>query len=182
MTASIARRYAKAIVRVAQEEKSLEQTGDELRLLRALASDPQIAQSLANPLLTATARRGLAGAIAEQLTLRPLMRNFLCLLADHRRLDQLIGIADRYEKIVDEMLGRVRATIASAAPLTGPQAQGVIDALARQSRRTVIAEQHVEPSLLGGVVVDVEGTVYDGSLRTQLETLATRIAGGRSLL
>jgi F-type H+-transporting ATPase subunit delta len=182
MSGSIARRYAKAIVRVAQEENSLEQTGDALRLLRALAADPQIAQSLANPLLSATARRGLAGAIAEQLTLRPTMRNFLCLLADHRRLDQLVGIADQYQKIVDEMLGRVRATIASATQLTGQQTQAVIEALARQTRRTVLTEQHVEPSLLGGVVVDVEGTVYDGSLRTQLEALATRIAGGRSLL
>jgi len=182
MSASIARRYAKAIVGVAQEQNTLQQTGDELRVLRALAADPQIAQSLANPLLSGAARRGLASAIAEQLTLRPIMRNFLCLLADHRRLDQLVGIADQYQKIVDGMLGRVRATIASSAPLSAGQTQAVIDALARVSARTVLAEQSVDPALLGGVVVDVEGTVYDGSLRTQLEALATRIAGGRSLL
>src|SRR5262249_14402585 len=114
MSGSIGRRYAKAIIAVAQEQHSLEQTGDELRLLRALAADPEIAQGLSNPLLSATARRGLARAVAEQLKLRPIMRNFLSLLADHRRLDQLVSIADQYEKILDQMLGRVRATITSA--------------------------------------------------------------------
>jgi F-type H+-transporting ATPase subunit delta len=182
MSGSIARRYAKAIVAVAQEQNALEQTGDELRLLRALAADSQIARGLANPLLAATARRGLARAIAEQLTLRPIMRNFLCLLADHRRLDQLGEIADQYQKILDQQLGRVRATITSAAPLDPEQADAVIAALARQTGHTVLAEQRVNPQLLGGVVVDVEGTVYDGSLRAQLEGLAASIAGGRSLL
>ncbi len=182
MSGSIARRYAKAIVAVAREQNALEQTGDELRLLRALADDPQIAQGLANPLLAATARRGLARAIAEQLKLRPIMRDFLCLLADHRRLDRLVEIADQYQKILDQMLGRVRATIRSAAPLGAEHAEAVIAALARQTGRTVLAEQRTDPQLLGGVVVDIEGTVYDGSLRTQLEALAARIAGGRSYL
>ena len=182
MSGSIARRYAKAIIAVAQEQSALEQTGDELRLLRALADDAEIAHGLANPLLSAPARRGLARAIAEQLKLRPSMRNFLCLLADHRRLDQLVGIADQYQRILDQMLGRVRATIASSTTLSAAQIEAVTAALARQTGLTVLAEERVDPSLLGGVVVDIEGKVYDGSLRTQLEALASSIAGGRSLL
>ena len=179
---SIARRYAKAIIAVAQEHDVLEQAGDELRVLRALAADPEIAQALANPMLTAEARRRLALAIAERLTLRPIMHNFLAVLADNRRLDQLVGIADQYQRILDGMLGRVRATVTSATPLTPEQIDAVSSAVARQTRRTVLSEQQTDPKLLGGVVVDVEGKVYDGSLRTQLEALATSIAGGRSLL
>jgi F-type H+-transporting ATPase subunit delta len=179
---SIARRYAKAIIAVAQEQNSLEQTGDELRLLRALAEEPQIAQGLANPLLSANARRGLARAIAEQLKLRPIMRDFLSLLADHRRLDQLAGIADQYQHILDQMLGRVRATLTSSGALAPQQLEAVVAALTRQTGRTVLAEERVDPQLLGGLVVDIEGKVYDGSLRTQLEALAASIAGGRSLL
>lgn len=182
MSSLIARRYAKAIVAVAQEQNTLEQTGDELRLLRALAEDPQIAQGLANPLLSATARRGLARGIAEQLKLQPNMRDFLSLLADHRRLDQLVGIADQYERILDQMMGRVRATITSSAPLSPEQVGALVGALGRRTGRTVLAEERVDQALLGGVVVDIEGKIYDGSLRTQLETLATSIAGGRSLL
>jgi len=182
MTGSIARRYAKAIIAVAQEQGTLEQIADELRVLGALAQDAQVAQALANPLLAASARRRLAATIGDQLALRPIMRNFLGLLADHRRLEQLPAIAAQYEKILDQMLGRVRAVITSAAPLAPEQAETVIAAVARQTGRTVLAEQQADPHLLGGVVVDVEGTVYDGSLRTQLEALAASIAGGRSLL
>ena len=80
------------------------------------------------------------------------------------------------------MLGRVRATITSAAPLTPEDTQAITAALAKQTGRTVLAEERVDATLLGGVVVDIEGKVYDGSLRTQLEALATSIAGGRSLL
>lgn len=182
MSGPIARRYAKAIIAVAREHNALEQTGDELRLLRALADDPQVAHGLANPLLSTTARRGLARAIAEQLKLRPVMSDFICLLADHRRLDRLVEIADQYQKIVDQMLGRVRAAITSSAPLGAEQAAAVIAALAHRTGRTVLSEQRVDPQLLGGVVVDIDGTVYDGSLRTQLEALAASIAGGRSHL
>ena len=179
---SIARRYAKAIIAVAKEQNALDQTGDELRLLRALAEDPEIAQGLANPLLSATARRAMARAIAEQLKLRPVMRDFFSLLADHRRLDQLVCIDDQYQRIVDQMLGRVRATITSSAPLAPAQVEAVVSGLARQTGRTVLAEERVDAKLLGGLIVDIEGKVYDGSLRTQLEALATSIAGGRSLL
>jgi F-type H+-transporting ATPase subunit delta len=182
MTGSIARRYAKAIIAIAQEQQSLEPTGTELQLLGTLAADPEIASGLANPLLSATARRGLAGSIAASLKLGPTMRNFLCLLADHRRLDQLPGIAEQYRRQLDQMLGRVRATITSAVPLSPDELQAVIGAFERKAGRTVLAEHHVDPQLLGGLVVDIDGTIHDGSLRTQLQTLATHIAGGRSLL
>jgi F-type H+-transporting ATPase subunit delta len=179
---AIGRRYAKAIAAVAEEQHGLEQTGDELQLLRALAEDPQIAHGLSNPLLSPSARRGLAQAIADQFKLRPMMRNFLSLLADHGRLGALPVIAEEYQKLLDAKLGRVRATITSAAPLTSEQVDEIIGALARQTKRTVLAEQRVDAKLLGGVVVDIEGKVYDGSLRTQLEGLAHAIAGGRQLL
>jgi F-type H+-transporting ATPase subunit delta len=179
---SVARRYARAIFAVAEEQHALEQIGAELQLLGVIAEDPQIAAALANPLLSATARRGLAVTIADNLKLSPTTRNFISLLADHRRLDQLVGIAREFTHIVDRQLHRVRATITSATPLDDAHRQSLIAAFERKLGRTVIAETAVNPQLLGGVVVNVEGTVYDGSVRTQLQSLANRIAGGRSLL
>jgi len=75
---AIGRRYAKAIAAVAEEQHALEQTADELQLLRALTEDPQIAHGLANPLLSPAARRGLARAIADQFKLRPMMPKSRC--------------------------------------------------------------------------------------------------------
>jgi F-type H+-transporting ATPase subunit delta len=178
---SVARRYAKALFAVADEQGALEQTAAELQVLGALSNDAQIAAALANTLLSSTARSGLARTIAESLKLSHTTRNFLALLADHRRLDQLAGIAAHFPRLLDDRLQRVRATIKSAVALSDAQVQAIVAAFQQQLGRTVLAETHVDPSLLGGVVVDVEGTIYDGSVRTQLHTLANRIAGGRSL-
>lgn len=179
---SAARRYARAIFAVAEEQGALDQMGAELQLLGVIAEDPEIAAALANPLLSATARRGLAVTIADNLKLSPTTRNFISLLADHRRLDQLVGIAREFTRILDRKLNRVRATITSATPLDDAQRQRLIASFEQKFGRSVVAETTVDPQLLGGVVVDVEGTVYDGSVRTQLQSLANRIAGGRSLL
>lgn len=179
---AVARRYARAIFAVAEEQQSLEQTAAELQLLGAVADDAEIAAALANPLLSAAARRGLATTIADNLKLSPTSRNFVSLLADHRRLDQLAGIARAFTRILDARQGRVRATITSATPLSDAQRQALVSAFEQKLGRTVLADTQIDPGLLGGVVVDIEGTVYDGSVRTQLRALATRIAGGRSPL
>lgn len=179
---SAARRYARAIFALAEEQGTLDQTADELQLLAALAADAQIAAALSNPLLSATARRALARTITDNLKVSTTTRNFVSLLADHRRLGQLVGIAREFIRILDQQRQRVRATITSAAPLSDAQRQAVVAAFERKLGRTVLAETQVDPQLLGGVVVDIEGTVHDGSVRTQLHTLANRIAGGRSLL
>jgi len=182
MTGSIARRYAKAIFSLAQEEGSLEPTGAELQQLAAVASDPELSAALANPLLSPAARNAIARSLAEQLNLRPTTRNFLRLLADQRRLDQLVGIAEQYRKLLDRVANRVRARIASAVGLDDAQKGALMATFEKATGRTVVAETVVDPALLGGVVVEIEGKVYDGSVRTQLERLAASIAGSRSHL
>jgi F-type H+-transporting ATPase subunit delta len=180
VSVSIARRYAKAMLATAREDDSLDHTGAELQLLAALAGDPAIASALASPRLSPERRRALAQSIAEQLRLQPPTRNFLALLADHRRLDQLGGIADHYQRLVDDELGRVRARVVSAVEMSAEEETAVTAALERVTGKKVIAERSVDPALLGGVVVEVGGKVYDGSLRTQLQRLAGSIAGQHS--
>lgn len=179
---SVARRYARAIFAIAEEQGTLDQTAEELQRLAAVAADAEVASALSNPLLSATARGALARTISDSLTVSATTRNFLSLLADQRRLDQLVGIAREFIRILDNQRQRVRATITSATPLSDAQRQAVVGAFERRLGRTVLAETRVDPQLLGGLVVDVEGTVYDGSVRAHLRTLAHRIAGGRSLL
>lgn len=182
MTGSIARRYAKALFALAREEGSLEQTGVELQQLATVAQDPQFRAVVDNPLLTQEARRAVARTLASTLALRPSTRNFVHVLADHQRLDQLVGIADQYRRLLDQVLRRVRARIVSAMPLSAAQEEKLVTRFERLTGKTVLPTQQVEPDLLGGVIVEIEGKVYDGSLQTQLQQLATAIAGGRSHL
>jgi len=182
MTGSIARRYAKALFAVARETDALAATAGELDRLASIAAAPEVAEALANPLLSETRRRQLAVAISEDLALRAETRNFVCVLADHKRLDQLTGIADQFHRLLDRHLGQVRATLTSSTPLASEDVDRVVAAFAAKTGKKVLAETRVDPGLLGGVVVDIEGKVYDGSLRNQLRGLAESIARGRSYL
>jgi F-type H+-transporting ATPase subunit delta len=182
MTGSIARRYAKAIFSLASDEGALEEIGEELASLAAVAADPDVGAALANPLLVAATREAIATTLAEQLSVRPITRKFLLLLADHQRLDQLAGISAHYRRLLDRALGRVRAKVVSAAPLAAPQRQALVARLEGLTGRTVLTESQIDPRLLSGILVEIEGKVYDGSLRTQLERLAASIAGGRTFL
>ena len=177
MSGSPARRYAKALFALSQERGTPVETAAELERFASLAADPQITEVLTNPLLSAARRGSLVRALAEQLTLTPITRNFLCLLADHQRLDQLAAIAHQYQRLVDRVLARVRATIISTTALSSGQQRTVVHACEGITGLTVLARFEQDPQLLGGVVVEIEGTVYDGSLRTQLNNLAESMAG-----
>jgi F-type H+-transporting ATPase subunit delta len=182
MTGSIARRYAKALFAVAREANSLVATASELERLASVAAAPEVAAALANPLLSETRRRQLATAISDDLSLSAETRTFVCVLADHKRLDQLTGIADHFRRLLDRHLGQVRATITASAPLDTADVERIVELFSAKTGKKVLAATRVEPGLLGGVMVDIEGKVYDGSLRTQLRGLAESIARGRSYL
>jgi len=182
MSASISRRYAKAIFAIAKEQNQLERIGEELDALASLASHPDLAAIVSNPILGEESRAAIARTCAEQLRLDPMTRNFVFLLAEHKRLDQLVGIADHYRRFVDQALGRTRASIVSAVDLPANDRQKLVAALEQLTGKTVLTTERVDPELLGGVVVEVQGKVYDGSVQRQLQRLAASIAGRQSFL
>ena len=182
MSGSIARRYAKAILAVAEQENELEKTGEELVSLAQRAAAPAVTRAIANPLIPEAKRRELAVAIAQEIGVRPSMLNFVRVLADHQRLDQIGAIATQYRRLLDEKLGRVRAVITSPAALESGDLERIVAVFEKRTGKKVLAETAVDESLLGGVIVDIEGKVFDGSLRNQLEALAANIAGSHSYI
>ena len=177
---SVARRYAKALFLLATEEHTLEPVAAELERIGALVRDPALADTLANPLLSPATRAAITRTLADQLQLSPTTRNFIGLLAAHQRLDQLAAICDHYRRLLDAQLTQVRADITSAVPLSATQQNEIVSTFAGLTGKRVLPTVAVDAALLGGVVVEVGGKVYDGSLRTQLERLAAAIAGNRA--
>lgn len=168
---AVARRYAKAVFALAQEQHQIEAVGQQLLAAMELLATPPLPEVIASPLLAAERRRAIVRTVSQQLALSPVMSTFLLLLADRRRLDQMASIADHYQRLEDRALGRVRLLIRSAVPLSENQRTRIADAFQRMLGRTVLARVEVEPALLGGVIAEAEGKVYDGSVRTQLERL-----------
>ena len=181
MSGAVSRRYAKALFALAKDSNTLQPAADQLLRLAAVAADPAMGPVLRSPMLSVSRRHELAEMLARELTLSDLLARFLQLLADHQRLGELPAIADRYQQLLDAQLGRVRLTIRSAAPLDAKQEADIVSAFATLTGRQVISRVILDGELLGGVVAEVEGKVYDGSVRTQLDRIAKELSGAASL-
>ena len=179
MTGRLAKRYARALLGLAHEDGTLEATGEELTRAVAAFEEPRLRPLVLSPVIDASARLRTAKAVAAAVGVSKKVENLLGLLAERDRLAILPDIARWYEVLVDEQLGRARAVIRSAAPLSAAERNELI-ALAKRltGRREVLATTEIDPDLLGGAVLDVSGTVYDGSLKAQLARLMKDMAEG----
>jgi F-type H+-transporting ATPase subunit delta len=174
---AVAKRYAKALLAVGVESGQGESVGRELdRVAETFAVDPLQAFA-ADTTLDRKARAAVAASISEILGLSGTMRNFLGLLAENNRLRELPAIRSQYERLEDKAIGRVRARVLSAQPLSDESRSRILEIFERKTGKRVIAETVIEPELLGGVVVELAGRVFDGSLRTQLQRLGRSLSG-----
>ncbi len=174
-----ARRYARALLEIAQEEGALERFEGELtRIAELLDSNGDLRQVLLNPVFEADARKRIVRELAARLEVGPLVTNFLCLLLDKRKLARLPEIARIYRELVDRAAGRIEAQLVAAAALDGDLPARIADELSKWTGKQVRLKTKVDPELIGGVVARIDGLVLDGSLRTQIEELRERLAKG----
>ena len=170
-----ASRYAKALLDVlypAKAEKGREQL---LQFASVLSQQQDARLLLENPTVSAERRKDLVNKIGETLALDVPVRNFLGLLVDRNRLDLLDEIVSTYEGLLDERLGVVRARITSALELEPRQRDEVVARLQALTGKKVRMEVFVDPSLIGGLVAQVGSTIYDGSIRQQLQAFRNNL-------
>jgi len=172
ISSAIARRYAKALFSLAADSGRIEQWSEGLQAVRAaLAGSPELREALGSPTYDRDHRRGVVAALAKSQGFPGEVENLLFLLADRNRMAYLPAIADHFRDLADARLGRVRARVTSAVPLSAAEARQIADKLALATKGQVLLETAVDPSLMGGVVAQVGSLVYDGSVRSQLEEL-----------
>ena len=173
---SIPRRYAKAIYDLAVEEQSVEATG---KLLRELGDGIETAgrASVAEGVLELPARRAVGEALASKFGRDSLSGRFIRLVAERDRLADLPLISEWYAKLEDEAAGRVRIGITTPAALSGSEVDAIRKAFRSIAGGEVVAHVNTDPGLLGGAIVELQGRVFDGSVRTALARLAARMAG-----
>src|SRR5262245_34799974 len=169
-------RYAKALLGLAKEQGAEETIGTELSQVVTILSDPTLAKTLTLPTLSPKTRRAIVDQLINTLSPQSLLGNFLRVLAENDRLKDLPDIEHSYQRLVEQMLGRVGDKIRSAAPLSDEELQKLVEAFSRLTQKTVMPSVEVDPELLGGVVVEIEGQVYDASLRTQLQKMGEALA------
>ncbi|MGM0558572.1 MAG: ATP synthase F1 subunit delta [Myxococcota bacterium] len=172
----VAKRYAHALLELGTERSNTDALREQLDGLAELYADSKVFRtSMLNPSVQLEERRNTVRAIAEKLELDDIVKNFCLLLLDNDRFGVLPHIAEVFGKMVDDRSGNIRATITSASELDDEQVDQIKKALSAVTGKNVFVEKAVDESLLGGVVARVGGRVYDGSVRSQLESLRESI-------
>jgi F-type H+-transporting ATPase subunit delta len=174
----LSRRYSKALFQLAREAGEEEKIGQEVERFYAAYNDSELQQVLTNPAFGVDTRRRILIQVTHNQQLSPLTVHFLSLLLDRDRLAHLTNIVSRYRRLLNEAKGRVEAKIVGASALEPAMFEQLRRQLGAISGKEVVLEQSIDPSLVGGLLVDLEGTVYDGSIRTQLDKMKQRIARG----
>ncbi|MCU1273610.1 MAG: synthase delta subunit [Bryobacterales bacterium] len=179
ISAAIVSRYASALADVVTGPSGMDaaQATQQLREFEALlVESAELRNALVSPAVAPARKRAVVGKLADKLGVAKIVRNFLLVLIDHRRLTALAQIIDAFEVQLDARLGFIRAELHSARELDEPQKAALSEELSRLTGKKVRARFAVEPELIGGVLVRIGSTIYDGSVRGQLDTLGRRLA------
>ena len=176
----VARRYAKALVEtVAEQEGDFEAVHGELRDMGAIIDGSRdLRQLLYSPSVRLDVKGGIVGDLLERVQLSALSSTFVKLLLEKGRLRHLVSIAETFEQMANERMGRLKVTVTSATPLTKTNIKQLSTELTKTTGKTILMETIVDPALIGGLVVRIGGQVLDGSIRHQLAAMRESLVRG----
>lgn len=178
--ASVTNTYARALADVVFDRKlNTDEISREMQSLTELvAGSKELREVWETPSITAEQKRAVLDAIVSREGLSSEVRNFVAVLIDHQRINFLGEIAKQLEQEIGQRLGFVEAEITTARDLDGEE-RGALEAeVARLTGKKVRARYSREEALLGGAIVRIGSTIYDGSVNGQLNKIRETIALG----
>jgi F-type H+-transporting ATPase subunit delta len=181
--AAVTGRYARAYADVISEADR-DTAIEELNQISALISEnSELRHIFLNPSVEHKQKLGLLDAIIERTggmkpQRRKLLRNFVAVLIDQKRIGQIEEIAAQFRQEMEERMGIAQAQISSARDLEPAERKALEQRLAAVTGKKIRATYEQDTNLLGGALVRVGSTIYDGSVRGQLQRLKEQIGGG----
>jgi F-type H+-transporting ATPase subunit delta len=176
--ASLAGRYAIALFELARDEKQIETVSASLAALhRALGESAELRELTTSPLLGREEQARAMGAVVGSLGLDQLTGNFVGVLAQNRRLRELPNVIRNFNLLAARHRGEITAEVTSARPLGDDQVADIKQHLRTRMGRDIAVDLHVDPAILGGLVVKIGSQMIDSSIRTKLNNLAHAMKG-----
>jgi len=165
-------RYAKALLDLAQEAKSLKKVEKDLLKFKKIYTDSEPLQRLAtSPVFAIDDKVGGLVAVAKKAKLGALTTQFIGTVAGNRRAEELPAIIAAFSKLIAQQRGSQVARVTSAKKLTAAELTSLKSNLKKSLGHSVDVETSVDPELLGGFVVAIGSRLYDSSLKSKLEDL-----------
>ena len=173
---ALAERYAGALVDVALENKQADQVKLELAAFAAMVRESSDLHAfLSNPSIARTSKHAAIEELVARMGASRTLRNYLFVIVDQRRAGMLPEIEQAFSALLDARQGITQASVISAADLTAKERGEMGAALAKLTGKKIQAQFKTDPALIGGAVVRIGSTIYDGSVRAQLDRLRARM-------
>jgi F-type H+-transporting ATPase subunit delta len=175
---TVARRYATALADVVLKNGEVEIVKSELKTWEDLIkTNPDLQSAFANPSIAHLSKEKVLEGLLVKTRPSKTTANFLRILLKNGRLTELHEINEKFAAVLGERSGVVSAEVTSARPLSEAEKAEFQANLAKMTGKKVTLNFNINESIIGGVVTRVGSTVYDGSVKTQLETLKQQLIG-----
>jgi F-type H+-transporting ATPase subunit delta len=167
---SVASTYAEALYEAAADARAVREVSDGLReFLAAMDGVADLRQALHDPEVGGREKKAVIAGLTEGA--HRVLVNFLQVLVDRRRVDDLADIAEAFEDLVARAEGRVDVEAVTAVPLTDELRATLIERIESQTGREVSLSERVDPDIVGGIMLLVGNVLVDGSVRYRLADL-----------
>jgi F-type H+-transporting ATPase subunit delta len=175
----IARRYAKALMDVVSKEEDTDALAGQLKDLAVLIEEnARLGHLLYNPSVNVKLKKGILKEIIGRIRIAPVPSKFLNLLLERNRLKYLPAIALVFEELSNDRANRIKAIITTSYELSAETREKLKKKLGEITRKEVLVEEEIDPSLIGGVKVQAGGYVIDGSVKARLGYLKDELLKG----
>jgi F-type H+-transporting ATPase subunit delta len=175
---TVARRYATALADVVTERGEARQVQEELSAWEMMMNaNPMLMEVFSNPTIPYEQKHKVLTSLIERARLRPTTSNFLQLLLKNQRLTELSEVNRRFAQVLDERSGVVSAEVTTARAVPETQQEALRSKLSAMTGKQVRLSFITDEELIGGIVARIGSTIYDGSVRTQLQQVKERMMG-----
>ncbi|NOS35652.1 MAG: ATP synthase F1 subunit delta [Deltaproteobacteria bacterium] len=176
---SVAKKYARALLDIALEDKMAKEIGGELSTLSAIISDnSDLSTALLQPMYGMGDRQGLAEAVCEKAGLSQTVQRFLAVLVETRDVLLLPEMAGAYARMLDDIEGRLHVIVETPWELDSSTEAGIKEKLHSLTGKEIILASSVNRELIGGIVIKMGNTILDSSVKAQLERVEEKIVEG----
>jgi len=170
--ARISKRYARALFSLGQQDGLYAKYGNELdAFVKLYKQNSDLSHVLSNQVFPMDARKKILNAVLNKGGFSQMVRNFLNLLLEKNRIVSIESINEFYSRLTDEVSNISHAEIITAMPMKEETMARVIKAFEVLLSRTIKAKVVKDPDIIGGIIVKIGDTFWDGSLRSQIEGL-----------
>lgn len=167
---AVHRAWAEALFELAEQAGQLEEFEAELEAIAELFGElPELKIFATTPRIRVEQKQELVKTVFEG-KVAPLVFNSLMLMASRRRLAEVPGVASAFTAMVDKAKGRERVRVISAIELEDSSREAISKAVGDRLSKTIILDERVDPSLVGGLIIEYGDTRIDGSIRRRLRT------------